>query len=545
MSLNLKNNSVSANIALVAGLIFAILLFGLGLAWVSSGFVQFSGWIWFVCLSALSLILIAGCYWAVQKTEHTLLPRGLMGLILLAAILRLSTGILWYISLPTLGHGSPAEQGGYVMADAYQRDQAAWELAQSQKPLWKAFKNQRAVDQYGGFLFSSALIYRYAGGNFHQPLQVVLLTAAVSGLAVLFTWLLAHQIWDQKVAWVAAWFLALFPEAVLLGGSQMREALTITLTVIAFYGLVGYLKERSKVYLIWMFSAILLFLPLSPPFTAFLLVLLALTAIIYALPRFRLSKSSNNLPHQGYFWIVALLILVLVTAGVWFTLDQFAPEKINNPIAMVNWWINKSADWQAHLTERASGKIQAIFDRTPQWSHAYLLLAYGVGQPLLPAALVVTSQSPIWQSIAIWRSMGWTILLILLIYATFRAWIKKSSTLTRILTLLVWLTILVASFRGGGDQWDNPRYRATFLGLQVALASWGWVSYRRSNDKLFRYSVIWVILLMLWFVPWYLQREFHIPWVVNDALKTFAIGTITAILFIIWDWARTSKNFNT
>jgi hypothetical protein len=77
---------------------------------------------------------------------------------------------------------------------------------------------------------------------------------------------------------------------------------------------------------------------------------------------------------------------------------------------MINWWINKSADWQAHLTERASGKIQAIFDRTPEWSHAYLLLVYGIAQPLLPAALVVTSQAPIWQGIAIWRAMGWTIL---------------------------------------------------------------------------------------------------------------------------------------
>ena len=229
---------------------------------------------------------------------------------------------------------------------------------------------------------------------------------------------------------------------------------------------------------------------------------------------------------------------MLVIIAVWFALGQFAPEKISNPIAMINWWINKSADWQAHLTERASGKIQAIFDRTPEWSHAYLLLVYGIAQPLLPAALVVTSQAPIWQGIAIWRALGWTILLILLLYASVRAWTKDSTSLTRILIVLIWLTILVASFRGGGDQWDNPRYRTTFAGLLVVVAAWGWTAQRRSRDRVFRYALIWVILTTLWFIPWYLQREFHIPWPVGDAFKTLGLGTTTAALFILWDWAR-------
>lgn len=514
-----------------------VLALSLLLAWISSGFVSMHGWTTFLLTGLLCLVLVAGGWWLIIKTENTKLPRRLMGLLLLAIFLRLGAGLLWYIGLPALGHGSPAEQGGYVMADAFQRDQVAWKLAQSEKPLWRAFRNQCAVDQYGGMLFVSTAIYRYTGGTSHYPLQIVLLAAAASALAIPFTWAFSRRIWDEKVAWVAAWFLALFPEAVLLGSSQMREAFTITLTAMAFYGLIGYLQERATPYLVWALAAILLFLPFSPPFAAFLVVLLLLTAFFYNFPGLRRSMVSGRLL-SGRKWIVIGVVLLMVVIGVRVSLGQFTPEKISNPIGVLNWWFQKSADWQAYLTERASGMIQYIFDRTPQWSHATLLLAYGVAQPFLPAALVVTSKAPIWQGIAIWRALGWTFLLIMLIYATFRAWLKESNTLTRILVVLIWLTILVASFRGGGDQWDNPRYRLTFVSIQVAVAAWAWVEQRRTGDRIFRYALIWVLLNVLWFTPWYLLREFHFPWSISDPLKTLALGTITAVLVILWDWAR-------
>jgi len=538
MSTKSQKNSSIPRFASWIGAALGVFCLSLALAWVSSGFVSLQGWIIFFGTAILSLAVGSACWWAVQKIEGSVLPRALAGLILLAALLRLGAGVLWYVTLPSLGHDSAAEQAGYVMADAQQRDQAAWELAQSEKPLWKAFRNQRSVDQYGGMLFTSALLYRYLGGADHLPLQMVLITASISALAVLFTWVLARRIWNLKVAWIAAWFLLLFPEAILLGSSQMREAFTITLVVMAFYGLVSYFQDHTLADLAWVLVAILLFLPFSPLFTALLVVMLALTALFYNIPGLRRSLSSRKLFSQRRLWLITVGVLLLVIIAVWFALGQFAPEKISNPIAMINWWIKKSADWQAHLTERASGKIQAIFERTPEWSHAYLLLAYGIAQPLLPAALVVTSQAPIWQGIAIWRALGWTILLILLLYASVRAWTKDSTTLTRILIVLIWLTILVASFRGGGDQWDNPRYRTTFAGLLVAVAAWGWTAQRRSRDRVFRYALIWVISTMLWFVPWYLQREFHIPWPVGDAFKTLGLGTATAALLILWDWAR-------
>lgn len=525
---------------LAAGILFVLLL-SLLLAYISSGYQNLHSWATFLLVGLLGAICVFGCWWAVQKCEGSTLPSSLLILLLLAVFLRLAAGVIWYITLPNLGHGSPTEQAGYVMADAHQRDMVAWELAQSSEPLWKAFNVGRAADQYGGLLFLSAFLYRFIGGAIHQPLQIVLLAAAVSALAVLFTWSFAQRVWNQKVAWTAAWILALFPEAILLGSSQMREAFTSTLVIMAFYGFISYMQDRTWSGLAWSLGAILLFLPFSPPFAALLVLLLGLTAIFGYTPELRKVTSRISMFQQRYAWVIIVCVILLVLVSVWFVLDQFTPEKITSPVGMVNWWVRKSAEWQAHLAERASGKIQAIFDRTPEWTHAPLLLAYGVAQPLLPAALIATSQAPIWQVIAIWRALAWTILLILLIYATWRAWRWNSDAITKTLTIVVWLIILIASFRGGGDQWDNPRYRATFIGIQAAVAGWGWVEYRNSNDRVFKYILAWVALTVLWFIPWYLYRRFSFPWPVEDLFMTLGYATATTALYILVDQVHSKK----
>ena len=62
---------------------------------------------------------------------------------ILVSVKLMLIGVFWFLALPVWGHGTPAEQAGYVMADAYARDQAAWKLARSDNPLWTAFRNQR------------------------------------------------------------------------------------------------------------------------------------------------------------------------------------------------------------------------------------------------------------------------------------------------------------------------------------------------------------------------------------------------------------------
>jgi hypothetical protein len=453
-----------------------------------------------------------------------------------AVLLRLAVGVFWYRTLPVWGHGSPAEKGGYVMIDASERDKSAWKLARSSQPLWSAIGNNRLSDQYGGFLFISASVYRYLGSSTHQPLLIVVLAAAFSSLAVLFTWAFARRAWGEPAAKLSAWGLALYPEAVLLGSSQMREAFTITLTVAAFYGFMRYIHNRSTANLAWLGLPVLLYVPFSPPFAALLVILLAIMAIA------SWDAQIRSVFKQRRTWLIAGVLATLILMGLWLTLRRFTPPNITNPLAMLGWWLRKSSQLQAFLSKHASGWIQKVFRTTPLWTHLPLLVLYGVVQPFLPAALVATSHSPIWPWIVTWRSTGWMLLLAFLIYATVIAWQRKPErNLARALTLVVWISVLTASLRAGADLWDNPRYRATFAGLQIALAAWAWVEHRRRPDPWLRRAMVGFAVTLFWFLPWYLRRYTAFEWPVSDPFKTLGLGLATAFLFSLWDWTKFEK----
>lgn len=512
------------------GALLCLLLLSVGLAWVSSHFLGFSGWLSFL----VSLMLGAGALigvWKLLGEEKP--PSGLGALLVCAVLLRLAVGAFWFLALPAWGHGTPAEQAGYVMGDAYARDQAAWKLARSEKPLWKAFRNQRQVDQYGGVLFLSALVYRCLGGHDHQPLLMIVFTAVFSSLGVLFTWALVQRAWGQAAAWLAAWILALYPEAVLLGSSQMREAFTITLTAAAFYGLLRYQRDRSRKSLAWILLPVILYLPFSPPFAAILMGTLALAALTTT------GTLARDILRQRKLWLIFGALFILVLAGLWLALKQFTPEGMGNPLEMLSWYLKKSARYQAYLSEHASGWWQKVFDMTPELLHLPLLLAYGVVQPFLPAALIVGSQAPIWPWINLWRSAGWTLMLGFLLYAPLRAWRRKNdASIARALALIAWIVILVAAFRGGADMWDNPRYRATYASLQAALAAWVWVDQRRSSDPWLRRALLSMAAILFWFLPWYLQRYTVFNWPVAGLFETLGLGVASACLLVAWDWAR-------
>jgi len=513
------------------GALFLLVLLALLLAYISDAYQSFDGWVSFTAALLLgSGILALG--WLIVRAEHP--PRWLAALALGAALVRLAAGMIWFTTLPVLGHGTLEERTGYVMADARERDIAAWKLAQSDRPLLTAFRADHKADQYGGLLLLSAGLYRVLDGDIHQPLLIVVITAAFSALAVLFTWAFARRAWDDGVAGVAAWILALFPEAVLLGSSQMREGFAITLTMAAFYGLLRYAQEHARAGLALMLAAILLCLPFSPLLAGLLVIGLGILA-------FTLRRSFISTPdsHHRRLWLILIGVSVLVIAGLWITLRQLAPEGISNPLALMRWWVRESAEWQAHLSKQASGWMQRSFRLTPEWLHMPLLVAYGTLQPFLPAALIASSQSPIWTAIAIWRALGWTLILPLLIYAPLRALSGDGGNrLARALSLAAWLVILVAAFRGGGDLWDNPRYRAAFAGLYAALAAWVLVEQCRRPDPWMRRALVGVLLIIAWFLPWYLYRYLGLAWPVTDLFKTIGLGFASAILYAIWDWAR-------
>ena len=127
----------------------------------------------------------------------------------------------------------------------------------------------------------------------------------------------------------------------------------------------------------------------------------------------------------------------------------------------------------------------------------------------------------------------------LLLYAPLRAAQKiRKEYIAFGIGLIVWLGILVSAYRGGADQWDNPRYRAVFIVLQVSLAAWVWVKQRHNPDPLLRRILVGIGLVFAWFVPWYLRRYTGFTWHVIDLFKTIGLGVVSAGLFWIWDWSR-------
>jgi hypothetical protein len=166
-----------------------------------------------------------------------------------------------------------------------------------------------------------------------------------------------------------------------------------------------------------------------------------------------------------------------------------------------------------------------------------------VAQPFLPATLVDVTAAAIWRGINIWRSLGWTVLLALLLYAPLLAWRRKGDTrLARGLCIVVWIVILAASYRSGADLWDNPRYRAMFAGPAIALAAWAWVQYRLTADPWLRRALVGIGLVMAWFLPWYLMRYVYLPWPITDEIKVLGLGIATALLYWLWDWAGAQKS---
>ncbi len=504
------------------------------LCWVSNHFSSLHNLGAFFLISLFSTAILLGGFWLFR---HEKPPSWIIRLVVVAALLRLFFGAVWFVALPLWGHGTPAEKAGYIMGDAASRDQAAWKLAHSEKPLWTAFQNNRATDQYGGLLFLSACVYRVLGGDAHQPLIMVFLTASFSALAVLFAWAFSRRAWDDQVAGLAAWIVALYPEAILIGSSQMREAFTITLGAAAFYGLVAYQKERKHWLLAWLVIPVLLYMVFSPPFAALLLGMLGLTIVIPLLQRLQWKTGSWRL------WLTVFALAVLALLGLWLTLRQFTPARIHNPVEMLAWWLRKSANLQALMSKHASGWIQKTFKMAPEWARLPMLIGYGILQPFLPAALIVGSQAPIWPWITAFRSIGWTLLLALLAYSPLIAFRRnRENYFSRTICAIVWIGIIIASFRAGGDMWDNPRYRSAFLGIQAGLAAWVWIEHRRIEDKWLKRIVLGFAAILVWFIPWYMYRYWGLGWPISDLFTTIVGGLLTAVVLIFWDWRKSKMS---
>jgi len=525
------------------------------------------GFFSFSFLFLLSFTILKFSYrWAASSHLHlrqvqvSLSAGRTLGLILaLTFALRLIVGVSLYIFLPIYGHDDADDKSGFVFTDAHRRDDQAWELASSERPILDAFTDKFAYDQYGGLLAFSALVYRYLSPDAHRPLMLVLLSAFVAALGIPFLWRAVNQIFGEKVAWASAWIFALYPESILLGSSAMREPYLLTFSAITLWGFVDWrgvssldttavgewttlaphasagesvskprrlLDPRGNAW-IWLALGLLGMLLVSPS------VALA-TLIIFTGWIFFASERRN------ISWKAIIIFIAVFIAGLFIlsaSLNRSGEFDTTSPLHVINDWLKSAVKWDAYRLERESGWVQKLFDEMPGWLRLPFVAVYGIFQPVLSAALVAPTKF-IWKVIYILRALGWYATLPMLILS-FGAAAGQGSRMMRNLllwlSLLAWTWILLAALRGGGDQWDNPRYRTIMFLWQSILAGCVWVWWRETRNAWFIRIVAMEVVFLLVFTQWYASRYFHwgaqLPFALMVAL---ILGLWGAILGAGW-----------
>ncbi len=435
-----------------------------------------------------------------------------------AVLLRIGFGVLFARALPVGGYpDSDPHQAGYFYQDAYLRDHDAWELAStSSRPLTAAFTDRSGSDQYGGVLFVSAFLYRTLSPEAHHPLLIISIGGIASGLAVAFTWGFVAGTLGTTAAAIATWGLVLYPEAVFLAASQMREPFLIAALAASMFGLWQFRSGQQRSGLATVLVALILIAPISPPYTL-MIAAVVVGAVLWEGRR----RALRLLLLTAGIGILALIL----TAGAWSNIEQ-APQ--GSLLELVDWWLVSGARFELVRLERGSGFVQKLFESAPEWTHLPMATGYGLVQPFLPATLLDATSLPLPRILAVFRGVGWFIVLPFLIYATvslIRAGEWRS--LAAYLSAVVWFTAVVSSYRLAGDLWDNPRARAVFVPLQLAIVGWAWVRARRSGSPWLA-RMAWLIGgSALIFSHWYAGRYYGTPRL--DLNGTVLVVTVYAV----------------
>ncbi len=467
-----------------------------GTSWTVRGGQWWSGWLAYASLLCLGLLTFTAL-WRHSDAGPTLAWAWLVGV-----VLRLGLGVTLTFLLPWTGYGTPSEQAGYLFPDALVRDTQAWNLASSGESLWLAFDKSYSTDQYGGLLFLISLLYRCCSPDAHRPWLILLLAAFVYGAGVIFGWRIGKILFGSRGAALTAWILALYPESILTGSSQMREPFLITFTTLFFWGMLTWRKERRRAWasLLGGLIGLLLFSP-----GVALAVLCLSTGWLWALRR-------DGRPSR---WLFLLWAGVLLLAGWFFwSVVSRSPSVRAGILEAVADWFHLSAKYDIYFIERSSGWIQRIFEELPPSLHMPFMASYGIAQPVLPAILTVVlfpGEKVNWTLtiLGVFRALGWYVLAPFLLGGILaaRAVPYRKERLAWFWTWgMVMLWIIISSYRAGGDQWDNPRYRSILLLWQALLAVQAWLWWCETRDRWMKRILLAEGIFLALFLYWYLAR---------------------------------------
>jgi hypothetical protein len=488
------------------------------------------GGTWWIGLLSYSLLLILGSLAMSALWRSAGAPQTLLLFLLLGIFLRIGLGVGFSYTLPAYGYDNEIQNAGYIFRDAFTRDTQAWDMASSGTPLWNAFDKASSTDQYGGMLFLNAGLYRLLSPDAHRPWLMILLAALVAGIGVALAYKAVWQVWAEKMAWVTAGILAFYPEAILQGSSQMREPFLITFVVMLFLGLVTWTRNwRTAIG--WMIGGLTGILLFNPSVAIFVLPVVAIWFWLWR---------GGKIPWRAMLVVAGVLVVGILLLWVGLARGSFTGASLPEILTK---WLGYSSRWELYLTQHASDGLQPLFDALPNFLHLPLVAVYGLFQPVLPAIIFDVAPWPL-QSLGIFRALGWYALLPFLFFAIFasKGGPKQEARAWLWLWLATWTWILLASFRAGGDQWDNPRYRVILILLQAVLATQAWMYWRSSrNPWLGRFLAVEGVFLAV-FGYWYAGRytdwpllHFSFPIIV---LIIFAISVFILLGGWMWDWRQ-------
>ena len=175
-----------------------------------------------------------------------------------AFFLRLGLGITLMKALPVVGYDTEQQKAGYVFYDSFRREWQAMDIARSDKPILSVFSKKYATDQYGGYLGLSVFVYRVLSGGDYRPHLMLILSALAAAMGVPFLWMILSRLKTGTGSWhkFAGWWYVLYPQAVLLGASQMREPFLITFVTIVFWAAIEWQHSGIKASWAWLLTGL-------------------------------------------------------------------------------------------------------------------------------------------------------------------------------------------------------------------------------------------------------------------------------------------------
>ncbi|HET9909235.1 MAG TPA: hypothetical protein VFQ23_21480, partial [Anaerolineales bacterium] len=245
----------------------------------------------------------------------------------------------------------------------------------------------------------------------------------------------------------------------------------------------------------------------------------------------------------GISWRTILIFGVIFIVGLFFlstSLNASGQFDASSPLSVINDWLRRAVKWNVYQIADESGMVQKIFglreeNEAPAWIRLPFVAIYGLLQPVLPATILHPTKL-IWMVIGFLRGLGWYALIPLLILSFGAATGSSSNKVRNLilwLALFTWTWILLASIRGGGDLWDNPRYRTLLFMWQAVLAGYVWVWWRETRNAWLPRILAMEGVFLLIFTQWYASRYYHIggqlPFSVMVALIIGLWGLIIAV----------------